>query len=1038
MKGNEKNIVTVGAVSVSRSSQTHQYGSVTGENMNCPKCGADLPDNAPAGICPKCLMEAALDSHEDAGQATSATTTSHPTGFVPPEPAELSPHFPQLEMLALLGQGGMGAVYKARQPGLDRLVAVKILPPEISRTPGFAERFAREARALARLSHPHIVTVYDSGERDGLFYFVMEYVDGTNLRELIRAGNLEPNKAMAIVPQVCEALQFAHENGIVHRDIKPENILVDKTGRVKIADFGLAKLLARTPDELTLTHTHQVMGTPRYMAPEQIEGSHNVDHRADIYSLGVVFYELLTGELPLGRFDPPSHRVQIDVRLDEVVLRTLEKSPDRRYQRASEVKTAVESLGSGEAVDAGAYADRPLKSLSPAELEQLIVAQLRAGDKIEAIHTCRVGHGMWGLAEAKTAVEDIARRHGIQARPEKPPADESLVAEGRYLLRGPAIAMMILGAASVVAAIGVLVYGEAQGSAATQETANWAALIIVVYAGLVCTVGLQMLRRQWRLFAAIAAAMLVAPVPIVMWATCFDTIFEAYGMFEKHRQWMHAVVASCGAPIALWTTFVIWRLDVRAAYQEAFRERVFKASLPKEIQTAPDEPKSVEAPEPKPVPLDRIKSWLLGPAIALIVLACLHVAGALFMFTQMATHAELPSERIGTGLVGVLLLILATVIAVAGILLKDLRGYTFAFVVSILVMLPFTPLMFIGLPIAAWTIWLLVRKDVREAFRERAETFDASVSSSLALDEMLRCAESLHAPAIGLTVTGVMYLLVTGNTAVAWVELLFGEETNVPTMVLIVSLSIAVALFQIAAGILMRKAKAYPLCVVGGIVAVLPLTFAWVVNVSLGAWVIYTLSRREVRELFAADVDMRNLRQQAERNLPSRRLEESPYFAAGQLFGGFLQFVTTPMCAAILSFLAAATVLLPWGYYIREGVYPPVHLGGFNFWSADIVAALMSMCGLFLLATGGLEHGQLWRPLIVVGFVMPTLGLLSAFRHVECFLHNITHSLTRQVDGVGIIDGYYACWVFVIALLVVAALQIRAALQEHGRAATKP
>ena len=237
----------------------------------------------------------------------------------------------------------MGAVYKARQKSLDRLVALKIINPGADHDPDFAERFAREAKTLARLKHPNIVGVHDFGQTEGLFYFVMEYVDGANLRQLIQSRELEPQQALAIVPQICAALQFAHDEGIVHRDVKPENILVDSRGRVKIADYGLAKLLDKSSmNDVTLTGTHQVMGTPRYMAPEQMEGSQDIDHRADIYSLGVVFYELLTGELPLGRFDLPSEKAGVDSRLDDVVLRALAKEPQRRYQHASELKTEVE------------------------------------------------------------------------------------------------------------------------------------------------------------------------------------------------------------------------------------------------------------------------------------------------------------------------------------------------------------------------------------------------------------------------------------------------------------------------------------------------------------------------------------------------------------------------------------------------------------------------------------------------------------------------------------------------------------------------
>ena len=239
-------------------------------------------------------------------------------------------------------------MYKARQPALDRLVAVKILPPEVAEDPGFTERFTREARALAKLNHPNIVSVHDSGQVDGLCYFVMEFVDGKNLRQVLKEGTLKPRETLAIVPRICEALQYAHDEGFVHRDIKPENILFDKKGRLKIADFGLAKLLGNTSAEITLTGPGHVIGTPHYMAPEQVEHPLEVDHRADIYSLGVVFYEMLTGELPLGRFDPPSRKVQIDVRLDDVVLKSLEKDVHRRYQQASEVRTDVEAVVSAE------------------------------------------------------------------------------------------------------------------------------------------------------------------------------------------------------------------------------------------------------------------------------------------------------------------------------------------------------------------------------------------------------------------------------------------------------------------------------------------------------------------------------------------------------------------------------------------------------------------------------------------------------------------------------------------------------------------
>ena len=328
------------------------------DTPKCPQCGTPLPTGALAGLCPACLLQQG---------AADETATGGPTPpFNPPPVAELAAKFPQLEILELIGKGGMGAVYKARQKELDRIVALKILPPGIGDDPAFAGRFAREARALAKLNHPGIVTLYEFGQANGLFFFLMEFVDGVNLRQLLHAGRIAPREALAIVPQICDALQFAHDQGIVHRDIKPENILLDRRGRVKVADFGLAKLVGEsgragsplhaagtreddgahgvTRPTGALTAAGKVMGTPNYMAPEQKEHPDAVDHRADIYALGVVFYQMLTGELPGKQLQPPSTKVQIDVRLDEIVLRALEKKPELRYQQASVLKTQVETI----------------------------------------------------------------------------------------------------------------------------------------------------------------------------------------------------------------------------------------------------------------------------------------------------------------------------------------------------------------------------------------------------------------------------------------------------------------------------------------------------------------------------------------------------------------------------------------------------------------------------------------------------------------------------------------------------------------------
>lgn len=337
----------------------------------CRNCGRKIPSDAPQGICPTCIFGLV-------GKASEATAGSHDAPETP-KLADVVKAFPHLEILETIGHGGMGAVYRVRQIALDRMAALKLLNVRLANDPLFQERFAREAKLMARLVHPNIATIFEFGQSADYCFLLMEFIDGINLREAIRAKSTASAEALRIIPQICDALQYAHDQGVIHRDVKPENILLDKYGRVKLVDFGLAKLTGNSTGQISLTGTQQIMGTMNYMAPEQRELTRTVDHRADIYSLGVVFYELLTGELPLGKFSEPSLRANSDQRLDPVVMRTLEKDPEARYQSASEVKTAVNAASNlGPAAGSDNF---PWESKTASRDEPTLPFQL--GDNIE-------------------------------------------------------------------------------------------------------------------------------------------------------------------------------------------------------------------------------------------------------------------------------------------------------------------------------------------------------------------------------------------------------------------------------------------------------------------------------------------------------------------------------------------------------------------------------------------------------------------------------------------------------------------------------
>lgn len=314
-------------------------------------------------------------------------------GWTPPTNEELARLFPQYEVQELIGRGGMGAVFKARQLTLDRYVAIKLLPLEVSVAEDFSERFVREARAMAKLSHPNIVGLYEFGHTvEGHLYLTMEFVDGVNLHSAIHETGVKPAMAISVAEQMCEALAYAHSRGVVHRDVKPANVLVDSQGRAKMADFGLAKVSGVDAATWGATMTGKVMGTPDYMAPEQTRDM-AVDHRADIYSVGVVLYEMLCQEAPKGVFEPASSRIGCDPRIDQIIIRAMQQQPDRRFQNIVEMKKALQALHS----PGGAPGNAHVAHMHPLPLPQ---AHTPIGDAMRALQP---QHGHAGHASHSPA-----------------------------------------------------------------------------------------------------------------------------------------------------------------------------------------------------------------------------------------------------------------------------------------------------------------------------------------------------------------------------------------------------------------------------------------------------------------------------------------------------------------------------------------------------------------------------------------------------------------------------------------------------------
>jgi hypothetical protein len=358
---------------------------------------------------------------------------SAPVGLVnwqPLAPRELAPLVPAFEVIRLIGRGGMGAVYQARQLSLDRPVALKVLPLEMLMEENFGERFAREARTMGRLNHPRIVGVYDFGHTaHGHPYIVMEYVEGPALTSLIEARRLEPTAALQVLRDVCKGLGYAHEHGVVHRDLKPSNVLLETDGRAKLADFGLARL---TSTEESGQATRSLFGTPAYMAPEQVDGR-EADHRADIYAFGMMLYELLCHQVPRGEMPPPSTQVPVDPRVDRIFTKAIQNSPEKRYQSVREV---LEDLTEITRPTVPVAVAPPAKAVALAKAEPGMTRRTALWRSVAACAVVLTGGvGAWPL------ITRAARSKGRDGLPGNPPGSGGAIKPANRIRNGGFSAM---------------------------------------------------------------------------------------------------------------------------------------------------------------------------------------------------------------------------------------------------------------------------------------------------------------------------------------------------------------------------------------------------------------------------------------------------------------------------------------------------------------------------------------------------------------------------------------------------------------------
>lgn len=267
--------------------------------------------------------------------------------YRPPSIEEVQALVPRDKVLGFIGHGGMGTFYRARQTRLDRLVAIKVLLVDPQSDAHLIEGFKREARAMAKLNHKHIIKIFDFGEANSKLFLIMEHVAGQTLELLNETRRFSLQESVSMLMQVCDALEYAHGQGVLHRNLRLANTMLDENGMVKVGDFGLARLIGEELFRRNLAGDNLAMGSLESVAPEQHDEDVEVDHRADIFSLGVMLYKLTAGELPEDEFVPPSKiKPSLDPLVDGIVTRCMQRDPDRRYQSISDVRAALDMLAS--------------------------------------------------------------------------------------------------------------------------------------------------------------------------------------------------------------------------------------------------------------------------------------------------------------------------------------------------------------------------------------------------------------------------------------------------------------------------------------------------------------------------------------------------------------------------------------------------------------------------------------------------------------------------------------------------------------------